>query len=98
MRECVMAARKMQERRFEGTGYRFNGDISAQDVEKYCFLGKEERHCMDRIYESLMLSVRTYHRILKVARTIADLEQSEEIKSEHLLEAACYRPASDYWK
>lgn len=98
MRECVMAARKMQERRFEGTGYRFNGDISAQDVEKYCFLGKEERHCIDRIYESLMLSVRTYHRILKVARTIADLEQSEEIKSEHLLEAACYRPASDYWK
>jgi len=92
IRERVLKARKRQEKRFQGERYRFNGDISAADVEKYCPLGKQEQQYMEQLYEALKLSARAYHRILKVARTIADLEGAEEIGMEHLLESSCYRP------
>lgn len=98
IRDNVAAARQMQEKRFRGTEYRFNGDIEAADIEKFCVLGSEEQKVMEQIYHSLQLSARAYHRILKVARTIADLEGSERIKEGHLLEAACYRPTQDYWR
>ena len=98
IRKQVAAARKMQEKRFQRTDYRFNGDVEAADIEHFCGLGTEEQKTMEQLYHSLQLSARAYHRILKVARTIADLSGSEAIKSEHLLEAACYRPALDYWK
>ncbi len=97
LRERVETARMWQEKRFKGTKYRFNGDISGAEAEKYCALGKQERKCMEELYNTLQLSARVYHRILKVARTIADLAGEEAIKEEHLLEAACYRPAQDYW-
>ncbi len=96
IRERVMRARKRQEERYEGSGYRFNGDVKAADLERFCFLGKAEKACMKKIYENLNISARAYHRILKVARTIADLADAEEIREEHLLEAACFRPSTDY--
>ena len=98
IRKRVAAARKRQEERFKGTEYRFNGDIEAADIDRFCTLGCEEQKTMEQLYHSLQLSARAYHRILKVSRTIADLDNSEAIKNEHLLEAACYRPALDYWK
>lgn len=98
IRKRVAVARKRQEKRFKGTEYRFNGDIEAADIDHFCNLGCEEQKTMEQLYHSLQLSARAYHRILKVSRTIADLDNSEVIRSEHLLEAACYRPASDYWK
>ncbi|MBQ2803893.1 MAG: YifB family Mg chelatase-like AAA ATPase [Lachnospiraceae bacterium] len=97
LRRQVQAARKRQKERFLGTRYCFNSEIAGDDLEKYCMLGFEERKCMEDLYESLNLSARAYHRILKVARTIADLAGVENIEVEHLLEAACYRPAQDYW-
>lgn len=97
MRSDVIRVRTRQEKRFSGTKYRFNSDISAADIEKFCHLGKEEQKCMEQIYEGLMLSARTYHRILKVARTIADLDDKDEIENGHLLEAACFRPSKEYW-
>ncbi len=97
LREQVLAARKRQAIRFAGSGYRFNSDVKSADIERYCVLGKEEQKCMEGLYTSLQLSARGYHRILRVARTIADLEESENISVDHLLEAACYRPAQDYW-
>lgn len=97
MRKRVLVARQMQEERFLKTDYRFNADIKSGDVEEFCRLGKEEQKCMERIYQKLGLSARVYHRILKVARTIADLAGEKEIASKHLLEAACFRPAADYW-
>ena len=97
MREKINAARRMQEKRYAGTDYRFNGDVSSADAEKYCVLGKEEKRVMEQLYHTLALSARAYHRILKTARTIADLEASEEITKEQLLEAACYRPSEEYW-
>ena len=98
IRERVMRAREWQKDRFAGSGYRFNGDIEASCIDRYCELGKEEQACMEQLYYSLKLSARAYHRILKVARTIADLAGKEKIDTEHLLEAACYRPSLEYWE
>ena len=60
-------------------------------------IGEEEQQCMEQLYTSLQLSARAYHRILRVARTIADLEQADKIKVEHLMEASFYRPSLEYW-
>lgn len=98
MREHIGKARKMQGKRYAGTDYRFNGDVSSAEVEKYCILGEEEKKIMEQLYRTLELSARGYHRILKTARTIADLEEREDITKEHLLEAACYRPSEKYWE
>lgn len=92
IRERVERARKVQEKRFRDSCYRFNADIKAGDLEKYCLLGEGEKKLMEQLYTGLQLSARGYHRILKVARTIADLDSSENIREMHLLEAAGYRP------
>ena len=91
IRERVICARKLQSERFENTGIRFNSDMKAADVEKYCMLGKKEQDFMEKMFAAMQLSARGYHRIIKVARTIADLEDSEAIGEEHLAEAICYR-------
>ena len=57
----------------------------------------QQQRCMERLYGSLQLSARAYHRILRVARTIADLEGAEEIGTAHLMEASYYRPSMEYW-
>ena len=97
MKLQIRLARERQAERFAGTDCRFNGDIRSAQVEQYCPLGEEERKVMEQLYRTLQLSARAYHRILKTARTIADLEAREEICGEHLLEAACYRPSETYW-
>lgn len=91
IRKRVMEARCRQKERFRGTGKLFNADMDTSDIEKYCALGTEEKKYMEKIYHSFKLSARAYHRMLKVARTIADLNGAEDIGMEHLLEAACYR-------
>lgn len=98
IRERIIVAREIQKERFRGTKYRFNGDIEAADMERFCALGEKEQQCMEQLYQSLNLSARAYHRILKVARTIADLAEAKEITVEHLLEASFYRPAQEYWQ
>ena len=91
LKKKVMKARKMQEERFRGSVYYFNSQLMAKDIEIYCRLGDKEKRYMEKIFYSLQLSARAYHRILKVARTIADLEESEDINRKHLSEAICYR-------
>lgn len=98
MREKVEQARKRQAQRFQGTGYRFNADIAVTNIDRFCTLGREEQELMEKLYQSLQLSARAYHRIIKVARTVADLEGAEDIRTEHLLEASFYRPSMEYWK
>lgn len=95
--KSVISARKIQHERYEGTNYKFNSQISSSDLEKYCHLGEKEFIFMESVYKKLGLSMRSYHKILRVARTIADLEGSSEIKKEHLLEASGYRPDLNYW-
>lgn len=98
IRQRVEQARQRQKARFQGTPYGFNGDIEASAIGYYCALGSEEQSCMERLYRSLQLSARAYHRILRVARTIADLDGNEQIQVQHLTEAACYRPSLEYWQ
>lgn len=97
IRERVRRARERQKERFAGTKCRFNADIEGTNIERYCALGGEEQELMERLYRSMQLSARAYHRILKVARTIADLEGTEQIGTKHLMEAVFYRPSTEYW-
>lgn len=92
IRGRVERARICQQERFEGTDYRFNADIRTEDIERFCPLGDSEKRVMEQIYRSLQLGARAYHRIIKTARTIADLAGEMRIREEHLLEAAAYRP------
>ena len=98
IRKKVEGARMLQKERYAGTSYRFNGDVQAADMDKFCPLGEKEKKYMEKIYTQMGLSARSYHRIRKVARTIADLAGEERITREHLLEAVMYRPAQEYWK
>lgn len=91
MRTRVIEARELQRIRFQGTKYDFNSQISSRDIGRFCVLGEEEMEYMSKIYKMMKLSARSYHKILKVARTIADLEGSADIHKEHLAEAICYR-------
>lgn len=97
MRKMVMRARTRQEKRFAGSAFRFNSDIGAREIKKYCVLGKEEQKYMEDIFYHMNLSVRSYHKVLKVARTIADLEESDKIRIPHLAEAVCYRTQEGMW-
>lgn len=94
MRKKVMQARKKQEMRYKGSPYRFNSEIAVGDLEQYCHLGQEEMRIVEKLFGTLELSARAYHKLLKVARTIADLEQNEDILKEHLMEAVCYQTGS----
>ncbi len=91
MRARVRAARKIQKERYEGTKIRFNSDLSPEDLKKYCPLDGREKEMLEKLSRTMNLSARTYHRLLKVARTIADLEGTKQIRSEHLAQAVCYR-------
>ena len=91
LKKDVMRARKIQQKRYEGSKYLFNADLKPKDITSYCVLQKEEKEYMGKIFHTLKLSARAYHRILKVARTIADLQEEEYIKTPHLSEAVCYR-------
>lgn len=95
----IMKARRMQERRFQGTGIAFNADMGPAQVRKYCPLGDREKRMMEELFSTMNLSARAYHKIIKVARTIADLEESMRIERRHLAEAVCYRRTdSKYWE
>ena len=64
----------------------------------YCALGEKQQKYMENIYESMALTGRTYHKILRVARTLADMDGEEMIRLEHLSEAICYRSINEkYW-
>lgn len=91
IRDRVCRARERQNERYAGTSYRFNADVGAGDIKVYCSLGKAEERLMERVYETMKLGGRAYHRTLRLARTIADLSQEENIREEHLLEALGYR-------
>ena len=72
IRQRVIEARTVQEERFRNKQYSFNGDMDTAELERFCELGGKEKRLMELAYRQLDLSARTYHRVLKVARTIAD--------------------------
>lgn len=98
LRSQVEQALAIQKERYRMESFLFNAQLSAGKMRKYCPLGKEEESLLREVFEKLELSARAYHKILKVARTIADLEGAERISVVHLAEAIGYRSLDKkYW-
>ena len=91
----VEAARTRQHTRFVGQSFLNNAEMNSQAVYKYCPIDVPSQRLMANAMEKLKLSVRSYFRILKLARTIADLEAEENILLKHLAEALQYRPTME---
>lgn len=89
--ERVIKARRLQQARFSGEAISTNAEMSNRHIEKYCPLSPECTQTMEKILGSMQLSMRAYFRIIKVARTIADIEGAEEISPAHIMEAASFR-------
>lgn len=92
IRARVMKARAVQDERFKADAYlHFNAQMSPNQTRQVCMIDKNGQLLIQQAMEKLGLSARAYDRILKVARTIADLAGSEQINMEHLAEAIHYR-------
>jgi magnesium chelatase family protein len=91
IRENIQKAREMQKKRFAGTPMLTNSEMNIPEIKKYCVYGAESEALLKKYVDSAKLSARGYHRVLKVARTIADLAASGNIKHEHIAEALMYR-------
>jgi magnesium chelatase family protein len=89
VRDRVIAARQRQQRR----AGKPNATLSNREAQRDCELSANDRSLLERVLDRLGLSARAYHRILRVARTIADLAESERIGTPHLSEAIQYRRA-----
>lgn len=98
IRRRVTDARNIQRERYKGTDIRTNAVLGPQEIGHYVELGERERKMMELAFERIGLTARTYHKILRVARTIADLDYSEKVKEKHLKEAIAYRSLDKkYW-
>lgn len=91
IRERVIAARKIQQNRFKETPITNNSEMTNREIRSYCKLPEDAKKLFTDACKQLQLSARSYHRLLKVSRTIADLDSSETIESHHIAEALQYR-------
>lgn len=87
IRSRVVKARGVQRKRFEGSGVHCNAQMNKKQLNKYCKLEPQAEAMLGKYFAALGLSARTHDRIVKVARTIADLEGSAAIKAAHIAEA-----------
>ncbi|MCR5397813.1 MAG: YifB family Mg chelatase-like AAA ATPase [Lachnospiraceae bacterium] len=99
IRSRVEKVHEIQRQRYKNESFSYNSEIPSSKIEVYCELDNESYLYMKKMYEEMALTARTYHRILKVARTIADMEGSEHICMAHLKEAFLYRSMDKkYWE
>lgn len=99
IRKRVCRAREIQKERYKGTKIVTNSRLQGNEIKYYCTLGKKERALMEQAYTVMGLTARGYHRIIRTARTIADLEGEERIRECHLKEAVGYRVMDEkYWQ
>jgi magnesium chelatase family protein len=98
IRERVIRAREAQQKRFVGEKIYSNAAMTPRMIRRYCKIDAEGEQMLERAMTRLGLSARAYDRILKVSRTIADLEGVEAIRSPHVAEAVGYRSLDrTYW-
>lgn len=96
IRERIVKARKIQANRFSKyKSIRYNSQMTTKEIKKFCIISDDEKEFLRKVFSVKKLSARTYHKILKVARTIADLSGSENIRKEDLVEACNYRGIED---
>ncbi len=98
IRKRVCQAREIQRKRYKGENYVVNARVDLKKLESCIHLGEQEEKLMKQAFTSLHFTARTYTKVLRVARTIADLDACEEIKTKHLREAISYRSIDKkYW-
>ncbi len=95
IQERVQKARNIQIKRFNGTKFKSNSEMSSKAVKQFCSLTPDCASLMISATASMNLTGRSYHKVLKVSRTIADLEGEKDILVKHLAEALQYRPTED---
>ena len=99
IREKITKVRKIQTERFKDTTILLNAEMNQQQTEQFCILQKEAEETLHRLFETNEFSTRRYYRILKLSRTIADLEDCERIEKRHLIEAFSYcNVGKKYWR
>jgi magnesium chelatase family protein len=98
MRAEAIVAYNIQKQRYEKLPITYNAQLSPRQIKKYCVLNKGCATLLEEAFSLWSLSARSYHRILKVSRTIADLAESQAIKEEHVLEALSYRMPDRFLK
>jgi magnesium chelatase family protein len=98
IRARVVRCHQIERERYRTENFLFNSRIPGSKIKQYCALGDKEEKFMEDVYKKEELTGRSFHKILRVARTIADLDESEKIGMKHLREAVCYRSISErYW-
>ena len=99
MRASVILGREVQQRRFGSGSLSLNGRMTPSQIRKHCKLETDAENLLKSAMEEMGLSARAHDKILRIGRTIADLEQSEKISQQHLSEAINYRTLDrSYWK
>ena len=99
IRRRVINCHQIQKDRYKDYDFNFNSQIPSNLIDKFCFLSDDNRRFMEQMYDKHSLTARTYHKVLRVARTIADMSLEDNIQLEHLQEAICYRGLEKrYWE
>jgi magnesium chelatase family protein len=94
----VTAVQQIQAERYQKEAIQFNGELTGRQIEQYCRLAPAAEQLLQKAFDTIHFSARSYHRILKVSRTIADMEASSLIESRHVAEALSYRAFDKkYW-
>ena len=98
VRKRIEKVHHIQKERYKNDGILFNSELSAGMIKRYCVMDNEAKEYLENIFENMEFSARPYHKVLKTATTIADMDESGEIKRKHISEAVCYRTADKkYW-
>lgn len=98
IRKRIMQTRCIQKERYKGEMIHLNSELKGDLLQKYCRLGKAEQKLLEELTAHERVSMRGIYRMLRVARTVADMEESERIKEEHLFQAAVYKVTGNkYW-
>lgn len=99
IRKRVEIVRQIQQERYRNEEIRFNGELKGSQIDKFCRMDSDADRLLEKAFKKISLSARSYHRILKVARTIADMDGAKVIQSRHIGEALTYRSFDKkYWK